>query len=64
MEEKIVIFEFKEKNTSAPFADLSKGVHEYDMIHQYFIYHFKVRISDLLRPHSVFEILKIISSIV
>ena len=52
MEEKISIFEYKEKNNSASFADIRQGVHEYDIIHQNFIYKFKVRISDLLRPHS------------
>ena len=34
MKEKILIFEFKDKNPSAPFADLSQGVHEYDITHQ------------------------------
>ena len=64
MEEKISIFEYKEKNNSASFADIKQGVLEYDIINKNFIYLFKVRIPDLLRPHSVFEILKIISSIV
>ena len=31
MQEKTLIFEFKEKNPSASFSDLSWGVHEYDI---------------------------------
>ena len=37
MEGKILIIEFKEKNPSASFAGLSKGVNEYDITHQNFI---------------------------
>ena len=32
MEEKISIFEYKEKNNSASFADIRQGVHEYDQM--------------------------------